>query len=231
MNASETPFMALWWGLDLGQARPCDGTYCGFDYDKLPPLDMSLFKGEFQWLGELDEERKEAQKLYHRPEARTKLATRLEALQAEAKAKNLNLPPEFIKFMASLELQDQIPSSTACYFSLGESFVPSPLDDGGYFLSFYYDQQDVLIWYLYLKADGSHAVIASPIDIYYEGDDDYAFSKIPKEAFQRNVFFCGESFESFLYRIWAENVIWFGQEEGSEMSAAHKAYLAHYQAD
>jgi hypothetical protein len=221
MKASETPFMGLWWGIDLGEARPCDGTYCGYAYETLPPLDMSLFKGEFQWLGELSEARKEQMALYHVPEAREGLKKGLEAIQAEAKKLSLSLPPEFIKWMASLELQDQIPSSTACYFSIGETIIPSPLADGSYLLGFYNDQQDVLLWYLYLNTNGDHAVVASPI-----GEEE--FSEVSKEDFQKETFFCGESFESFLYRLWIENRIWFGLDEGAEMDEVQKAYLGHY---
>jgi hypothetical protein len=32
------PFPWAWWGLDLGEARPCDGTYCQYPYEHLPPI-------------------------------------------------------------------------------------------------------------------------------------------------------------------------------------------------
>lgn len=70
-------------------------------------------------------------------------------------ASRLQLPPEFVRFMSSPELQEEIPSATACYFKLGKQFIRCPFGDGGYLLSFYHDQQDCLIWYIYVQNSGS----------------------------------------------------------------------------
>lgn len=40
-----------WVGTDLGDFRPCEGTYQLYSYAELPPLDETLFTGSYDWLG------------------------------------------------------------------------------------------------------------------------------------------------------------------------------------
>lgn len=42
-----SPFASAWWSFDLGEYRPCDGTYRIYPYDSVPPLDEALFTGDF----------------------------------------------------------------------------------------------------------------------------------------------------------------------------------------
>jgi len=60
MNPEYIPFPTGWMSFDLGDYRPCDGTYCFYPYEELPPLDESLFRGEFQWLPCLEDVSEEA---------------------------------------------------------------------------------------------------------------------------------------------------------------------------
>jgi hypothetical protein len=114
VNVEQTPFKAGWWSVDLGKYRECDSTYCRFEYDSLPPLDMSLFGDEFQWLEDLDEAMSQKMEVYQPPEDQQEeqLST-LNEMVKTAENMGLALPVAFLKFMGSLRLQHQIPSCTA----------------------------------------------------------------------------------------------------------------------
>lgn len=44
------PFSWAWWAFDLGDARPCDATYCHYPYEQLPPIPP--LDGTLGWLGQ-----------------------------------------------------------------------------------------------------------------------------------------------------------------------------------
>lgn len=229
VNVEQTPFKAGWWSVDLGKYRDCDSTYCFFAYDTLPPLDMNLFGDEFQWLEDLDETLSQKMELYQPPE--DEQAERLRTLDrlVEASEKmGLTLPVAFLKFMGSLRLQHQIPSCTACYFDLSEKIVKSPFGDDACIIRFLNDQQDVLMWYLYVKPDGEHGVIVSPApydEMDFAGD-------VPLDHLKADTQFCGTTFESFLYRFWIENRLWFAlNEDERELTPAEQTYLSHFASD
>ena len=217
----DTPFESAWWSFGLFDHRPCNGTYCRFDYDSLPPIDMSQFDGSFRWLPNL-EGRLDAVMAVHRPseEERAGLTPKLDHLVAEANALGFKLPDSFINFMNSTHAQDQIPSCTACYFDLPETIIKSPFEDGGYFIPFLIDQQSVLTWALYLKGE-AYCVVVSLYGLSYEMPETW-------DEYQGTIFTCGKTFEPFIYRFWLENVIWFGEEEGGKLLPEQQAYLDHY---
>ncbi len=223
MNTAQSPFPPAWWSFDLGKHRPCDGTYCFYPYDSIPPLDESLLQGNFQWLGNLDESLQTTMSLYERPEAQTKIAARLKNLLVEAARLQLKLPDPFLKFMGSPTLPDQIPSCTACYFDLSDHIIQLPIEDGCYLIRFLNDQQEVLLWYLYLTPESEHCVLVSPISF-----DDEELAAIPPDVIRQNTFFCAPTFETFLYRFWLENKIWFALDEKEALTDAQRRYLEHY---
>ncbi|GAB4578908.1 MAG: hypothetical protein Fur0022_16450 [Anaerolineales bacterium] len=205
MNPENSPFPTGWMSFDLGQYRPCDGTYCFYPYEDLPPLDETLFWGEFQWLPALQTHLRPIVDI-HKQVPANKIEKKLHRLMAEAQTLRLTLPEPFIRFMAS-PIHDAIPSCTACYFDLPEKLVKSPIGDG-YILRFLNDQQDVLLWYLYLTPNGDHFVFVS--NIYF---DDADLSEVPEERVLRAVAYCAPAFEAFVYRYWLENTIWFALNE------------------
>ena len=222
MNADQTPFRAGWWSFDLGKYRACNGTYCFFPYESIPPLDQGLFRGEFQWLAELDAAHRTQQEIYDQDDTpHEQLAPRLEQLRAHAGQLGLSLPESFLKFMRSGALQDQIPSCTACYFKLGDQIVKSPAGDKGFFLRFLNDQQDCILWYLYLTPAGGHCVVASPMAL--DEPDELPDSA---EVIAQHIVYCAPTFEEFIYRFWLENTIWFALNEGGNLTEAQKLYLA-----
>lgn len=216
------PFAFAWWGVDLPGARACDGTYCRFEYDALPPLDTTLLRGEFQWLMPPGARLDEITALHRRADPQARMAARLKALAADAAEKGTTLPAPFIAFMGSLEWQERIPSCTACYFSLSEQLIASPVEQGAYLIRFYNDQQDVLLWYLYLPPSGAPYVVCSPIFFDTEEGE-------PADVVKAHTVIVAPDFETFLYRWWMENVIWFANEEGDrKLTPEQEAYIAHY---
>jgi hypothetical protein len=222
MQPQDTPFQTGWWSFDLGKYRPCDGTYCYYAYDSIPPLDSAQFDGKFAWLKPLAGGNPGA---YAAPTPDTPIIKKLDKLKASAQKHNVTLPSPFLTFMQNTAWQDSIPSCTACYFDLSESLVPDPLQDEHYYIRFLNDQQDVLMWYLYLNAGGdSCVVVVSPVPL-----DEIEEQEIPSAAIKANTLYCAESFEAFIYRFWLENTIWFALDFGEAMTESQKAYLAHYQ--
>jgi hypothetical protein len=220
MGPDQSPFQLAWMSFNLGDVRECDGTYCFYAYESLPQLDTSLFRGDFKWLMPKDQ-RVEAMTEIHQPsdDHQQKMLANLEAIKSQAQSIGLQLPAEFVAFMNSLELQHEIPSCTACYFDLPEKIIKNPLEDG-YFIRFMNDQQDVLLWYLYLRPNGNHCITVSNVYI-----DEVDFSQMNLEAFKGAVAFCAPAFEEFVYRFWLENKIWFALDEGRLLSDEEQRYL------
>jgi hypothetical protein len=225
MEASRAPFQAHWWSWELPGARPCGSTYCAFPYEDLPPLDPALFQGRFGWLPPLSEEMRARMEVYRRSEAAAQLAGRLDGLRQEAGRLGLRLPEAFLYFMARPELGDQIPSNTACYFDLSDHIIQLPVDDGGFLIRFLNDQQEVLLWYLYLSPQSESCVVVSGVLF-----DDLTLTGLPAERIRANLHFCASGFEEFLYRYWIENQIWFAGESGASLTPAQTDYVRHYQA-
>lgn len=223
----QPPFPLAWWSFDLGRYRGCDSTYCRYDYDTLPPVSMEA--ESLDWLEPLDQ-RTDAQMVIHRnpPEARGEVAK----IAASAARLGLTLPESFVRLMSSPELQDRIPSCTACYFKLSDDILPCPGSDGGYIVCFYNDQQDVLLWYLYLTPQGAHYVLVTPIELEEMATD--TLSDEDRQSIQQNTWVCAPSFVSFIYRWWLENSIWFKVSESDDedkLTDDERAYLAHYRAN
>jgi hypothetical protein len=220
MQPQNTPFSTGWYSFDLGKYRPCDGTYCYYDYNSIPPLDFKQFEGKFDWLQPLAGGNPGA---LAAPVPDKPILKKLAKLEESAKNLNLTLPAPFLTFMRNTRWQADIPSCTACYFDLSEAPIPNPLQEKHYTIRFLNDQQDVLLWYLYLNTDGDSCVVVSPIPFDDTEED------IPEAATKAHTLYCAETFESFIYRFWIENVIWFSFEDGNTLTEAQKAYLAYYQ--
>jgi hypothetical protein len=163
----------------------------------------------------------------------------VEGIAEQARQLGLTLPTSFAPFMTNPALHDRIPSCTACEFALPSRIQRSVAGDGGYLISFLHDQQDVLLWYLYLTPTGASSVVVSPYD--YDGDDadtdapgsvpsdDQTLSDQQRAAIVANTFVCAPSFEVFLYRFWLENTIWFALNDGKPLTDEQQRYVAHYQ--
>jgi hypothetical protein len=223
-----SPFKWGWWSFDLGQYRPCDGTYCFYPYESLPPI--RALNGTLDWLGPLDPATDQQMEIHRNaPDARGQLAT----IQADAATLGLTLPDAFVRLMGSPELQDRIPSCTACTFGLPKRILPAIGGDPGYIIRFLNDQQDVLIWYLYLTPTGEERVLVTPYEFdESEGANPNDLPDETRKAVLANTIACAPSFESFVYRFWLENSIWFKLNDGKDdgkLTDEERRYLDHYE--
>lgn len=209
-----------WWGTDLGSHRPCSGTYQLYPYESLPPLDESELRGEFQWLRPDSPALSADPFAEHRP---VPTGADSSGLAAQLDGMGLALPPAFVRFMSSSEMQAHVPSCTACEWDLAETAVPNPVQPGAYLVRFLRDQQDVLLWYVNVTPTDA-AVLCSPIPF-----DELDMSQRTDEVLA-NTWWVAPHFEHFVYRFWIENTIWFGLEDDHPRTPAEQAYLAHYAA-
>jgi hypothetical protein len=225
----QPPFPQAWWSFDLGRYRGCDGTYCFYTHDSLPPI--PAVSESLEWLEPLNPGMEQEMAIHRNlPEARGEVAKIAET----AAQLGLTLPESFIRLMSSPELQDRMPSCTACFFKLSDDIMPCPGSDGGYIVRFYKDQQDVLLWYLYLTPQGAHYVLVTPIELEEMAAE--SLSDEERQSIQQNTWVCALSFVSFIYRWWLENSIWFKVSDDADfvdagmLTDAERAYLAHYEA-
>lgn len=216
------PFNPGWFSIELPGYRECGGTYCLFPYESLPPVDRDLFVDEFHWLTPLADMVEEEIQI-HRP-VQDGVTLNLNKLVAASEALDLNLPVAFLVLMGNGHLRKRVPSCTACYFDLPEEITPSPFAEGGYFIRFLNDQQDVLLWYLYVNHEGESCVVVSPLDL----AEEFASMETPLDELKEHLFFCAPSFEEFIYRFWLENTIWFAVDEGRALTEAERRYVEHY---
>lgn len=220
MLAQDSPFRPYWWGVgleDVGvDGRPDVGTYGRYEFGGLPPVPFTM-SGDLAWLA--------GQPAHDEWSIGTEPVAELPALISTCERLGVALPPAFLIFVRTPEMQRRIRSCTACFVDVDAGPVSSPVGDG-YLVRFLADQQGCLYWYLYLTADGrDHAVVCSP-NFYGStnastGDDD---NGRPHE-----IAFCGESFEAFLCRYWLENEIWFANDENTAMPDVGAEYIRQYQ--
>ncbi|HZM26871.1 MAG TPA: hypothetical protein VFB89_05915 [Gemmatimonadales bacterium] len=203
------PLPKGWFGTDLGPFRASSGTY------ELYPADSTAsrleFDGTFGWLPT-------------RREAGIEYMVPVSAETALAVSKAPGLPPSFVSFMRRPDLTGAIPTCTSCHWNLVESAIPSPLDDGARLLGFMNDQQDVLLWYLYLEPDGGHRVVCGSIP--------YHDVTVESGRAAADLVEVAPNFEAFIYRFWVENLAWYELNEfgraDTELTAAVREYLARY---
>lgn len=204
-----------WIFTDLGPYRDGEGTYSFYPAKSLPALPTCLFGKGYQWLpvrpqdpGSDDDE----------------AAALMEPIDVHSWYVDLDVPESFRAFMSRRDLLGSIPSNTACWWTLSEAPIPSPLGDGAKMVNFLNDQQCCVYWYLYLWPDGSHGVVAGGLD--------YDEEAVDPETARHDLVLVAPDFEHFLYRFWVENVAWFEavdeEREWDELSPPVRDYLSHY---
>jgi hypothetical protein len=231
-SSTFTPFPPGWFSFSLWSFRPCEATYQLFPYDSIPPIPEDALSGTLQWLNPLDEDIDHEMQPYRHQEDEEFWSESLHRLAASAQRLGLRLPEPFVRFMASQELRDRIPSCTACYFDLPEKIVHCPGTEDGYVFRFLNDQQFVLLWYLYLNPRGEHCVLVTHPRFHDLAESpDYAEPFQNEEERQevlKGVYVCAPSFAAFLYRFWLENTIWFNFDLHKPLTEEQRSYLSHY---
>lgn len=221
-----TPFRGSWCATDLGDYRPCRYTYERYPIESLPPLDEASFAGDFAWRGDIGHVVDEQ-------------AATMDRLTADLTNTGLNLPTDFVTYMTRSNLYrclDDV-SCTCCWTSLSAPLA-SPLEPEARMVRFFRDQQDCVHWYLYLRPNGESFVVHSYRDLEYEADvrtsgnvDDLEQLAELDDDPDYEIFWCAPTVESFAYRFWTENSLWFAIHDSQPMkdiSAAQRAYLNHY---
>jgi hypothetical protein len=170
---------------------------------------VALLDGSLSWLKPMDKHvGAEMEPHFADAEKRDQLSARFEKTVEEAKAAGFAVPEVFLQFMRFRELRHRIPSCTACYFDAPDRLVK--MADGGVLFRFLNDQQWCVLWYLYLGPDTKEGIVASS----YAFDVDEAGFNGDESAEDADVWVCAFDFESFLFRFWVENNIWFAKNDG-----------------
>lgn len=216
-----------WWGVGLG-ARDTPATYGRFVYAQQPPLPVEKLNGTFDWLAAaiaaappeeddgvpssvLDDDDRDDSGL-PTPAGWKK---RFDALRR----RGFYVPPTLETLMFDRKLQLGVPTCTSNYFLSADDVTEQPYGDG-LFVTFYSDQQACVLWGVWLGKGGDRytPVLAGAPD--FEGDA-LSFPELT---------FCAPTLESFVYRWWLENTIWFAtqwEDDRRPLNAEEQAYLAH----
>lgn len=222
-DVSSVGFDAAWCATGLGEYRACRYTYEYYPYESLPPLDPDRFTGAFQWLGGVGEVLPEQ-------------VVRLDGLARELTARGLILPQDFVTFQthANAYLSLDEVSVTGCWTNISEP-LPSPVEPGAFLVRFFRDQQDCVIWYLYLRPTGEAFVVHSHLDYEYEyearRDGEATETDLDDAEEQRAaILWCAPSFEGFAHRFWIETRLWRAISDGElpPAEAQLRNYLDHY---
>ncbi len=225
MKASEI-FQPGWMMFGLPVLRPSSHTYEQTDYNLLPRVPQ--IDPYLAWLTPLHPKIDEEMRVY-RPdeEAQKTYMEKREPIMAQARALNLGLPDTFVQLTGSFQLQNRIPSCTACYFDLPAKVIESPFRAGDHVIRFLNDQQVCVCWYLYLPADESPFVISSSGD----GDEpfldtiDFEKKADSVDIAKKYSALAAKSFNEFIYRFWIENCIWFHLDMGLPLTPRQLEYV------
>lgn len=223
----EPPFPTGWWSVELGHYRQCDGTYELYAYESLPPLPP--LDETYAWLTPLDDL---TQGDMAQPNDQSRMTETLKSLEAQARELGLTLPRAFTHLLSNSQLYTNIPSATCCWFNLSARIVPCPGDEQAHVIGFMNDQQDCVIWYLYLSPDGGHRVLSGPEEMQTYLDLEEREGHVALSDFTGDIRVCTRSFIEFIYRYWLENTIYLKLAgfDSAPLTSAESAYIAHYAA-
>ncbi|MFO0609240.1 MAG: hypothetical protein U0324_39110 [Polyangiales bacterium] len=210
-----------WVGTPLPGDRTASLTYAAA-LEPSPPTLEAAFDGSFAWLPPMEPAVRRRMEPHWRSDAdRCTLASSFEPAVAEATSKGFALPEGFLHFMRSTELQQRVPSPTACYFDAPERIVEAPAPGDGVLVRFLNDQQWCQHWYLYVERGGAHAVVTSP----YALDCDFLDDGGGNDG--APLLLCAPDFERFVYRLWLEGSAWFALALGHRaLTPAEARYVA-----
>jgi hypothetical protein len=198
-----------WCASDLGAYRPSRYTYTKYPLDSVPPVDDAL--NGFRWLGD-------------RGQRHTANVGQLARIQSHLAAVGVTLPEDFTEFYSwdgwATEL-DAV-SGTGCWTRLGPLPAFSPAEPGAFLVRFLNDQQDSVVWYLYLRR-GEPAFVVHAYGLEFNGEDDTD----PETGI---IYRCASTFEEFAYRFWVENRIQAHllNPDAGPLPPRLAGYLAHY---
>jgi hypothetical protein len=189
----------LWPTIAIPGIATTRSTYWALDLDAMPPIERVL-DGSLDWLT--------ATSAYEASTLAENEGTAATPATPDGLAvivPGLPLPASFERFIRDPAPRRHVRSATACFLDLGE-FAVSFRD--GVLLHFLSDQQWVLHWLLWVRQDGSSAVLTTPAPIGFAIDADVPIREITATT-DVDLAVCADSFEEFLYRYWAMNELFF----------------------
>ncbi|MFG2339461.1 hypothetical protein [Streptomyces yangpuensis] len=219
-DTAAVAFPTGWCATDLGNLRPCASTYEVYPLESLPPLEAAHLDTGFDWLGGAGG-------------PRSGHTEHLAAVQRELAEAGLALPEGFTAFYSSEHLCrafDEV-SVTACWSHLSAP-LHSPAEDGARLVRFLRDQQDCVIWYLYLRPSGEAFVVLSHLELesagwWAQGEP----TEDVRAAVASSLMRCADTFEEFAYRFVVENELWMqahSADAESPLPPRLRAYADHY---
>jgi hypothetical protein len=220
------PFRGTWCASDLGTYRPCQYTYERYPIDSIPPVDAAAFTGDYAWFGDTGDVL---------PDRTAEMGR----LNSQLAPDGLYLPPDFVALQtrSHLYLSLDEASGTGCWTNLSTA-LQSPLEPVARMVRFFRDQQDCVMWYLYLRPGGESFVVHSYRDIEYEAEvrasgDLEEIEDLPDYDNDPDyeIFWCAPTVEVFSYRLQTESQIQRALWEGKsldDLEPRQRTYLAHY---
>jgi hypothetical protein len=218
MTEPGTPFRRAWITAGHSDLWKCQGTYCTVPYEYLPRLSRAT--DDLGWLDDVSPGFDEAITLHSSDND----LGNLEGLVAEAKSLALALPEPFLRFIRTPDLQDKVPTCTACFLALSDHLVPIPAAEGYFLLRFLNDSQSCFMWYLCLGGKGEPGVVASGYFLEPDIFDVMEYEGVKREDIFREALTCAETFTEFLYRFWIENTIWYSLHKRLPLTPIQEEY-------
>jgi hypothetical protein len=176
----------------------------------VPPLD-----GSFAWLRRAPNVKSA---MVYREQELGSVASILKEREAEAALLGLAIPKDVLTFLTDADLFTKIPSCTACFWDIGARLVPLPDHEGPErVLRFMNDQQGCAYWFLLVEPNRP-ARVAYGFYAFEDWDWD------EEAEIDTALTLCADSFESFIWRWWIENAIWFAAHERRPLEGDLRAY-------
>lgn len=222
MNSLKATFRRVWITAGQSDLWNCNSSYCAVPYDDLPKVDGAT--DDLAWLDRVSPGLRQTVDGTCTLDSEENQIAHLDDIVAKARGLGLSLPEPFQRFMRDADLQQKVPTCTACFLELSRDFIPIQEAEGHFLLRFLNDSQSCVMWYLCIGPEESNAVIAS----YYFFERDYfdamEYEDIKHEELVSQAFFCAATFTEFLYRFWVENTLWYSLRDGLELTAIQEQY-------
>lgn len=239
----------------MDNIKPLKKIWCSFgieeifniklkDYTQLPLIHNIIFDGSLEWLKKEEKINKEYIKQYGSDNQTSEWENNLKELVQQANDLNLQLPKAYITLMQSADLRNCIRSSTTNSFNTNYNIVPIIDRPGEFLLMFWNDSQSSYYWFLHLVENKEPRIVMSTFFVSnHNGKSIYSPYSVQRcnERLEKMgekdrtitdvneiLFECDNHFESFLYRLWIENEIWFNWFNNFEiklLSPLQKEYI------
>ncbi|MFF4393217.1 hypothetical protein ACFY0G_41870 [Streptomyces sp. NPDC001552] len=151
-------------------------------------------------------------------------------------ARRHSLPQDFVTFQTSTNLYGSLDavSVTFCWTDISPP-LPSPVEPGAFLVRLLRDQQDCVIWYLYLRTSGEAFVVHSHLNYEHEVEARRAGEETETDRYDATaqtaaILWCAPSFEEFAHRFWIVNRLWHAVNGSnpSRLEPQLRSYLHHY---